>query len=337
MSSEVIPAAAEGLQEHTYNTLIEMWLDNFLTNLPSIRQGKKLEDIPKKTKEPIICVAAGPSLKRFNHLRMLKEWNHPILCCDRILNMALQEKLKPYAVATVDGSPAIYKFYNHPIIKKQSHIMGIFTTIISPNIPQSWRGPIYWYLSVMDEVLTEKGVNKKTVTYVLHYLANSASLISTMGNVGGFLVNLAIGLEADPIILVGYDFAEYVKYKDQTSYFKALTNMFMLKYKKKKIARDKAADLMQVEVNPDFIAEFDDMPYFKKGEQVRYLTNPVWKAYRNALGKLIINSKSHIIQSTGNGSLHSHAEWEADNTKYTLRNCKNFEAIPLEKVLDKYA
>ena len=317
LSEDVVPAAPDALRTHTYNVLIELWLDNIAENLPSIRSnGKPLEALPKRKNDPAICLAGGPSISRYSHLELIEKssWKHTVLSCDKTLVAALKHKIVPYAVASVDGSPAIAKFFSHKIVRKYAkEINATFNAMVHPSVTRSWNGDIYWFLNMIDALYTDdKKFNNKSITYILHVLTRRrASLISTIGNVGAFLLNLGFVLECDPLILVGYDFSEQVKYKSQAVYFNSFVEMYKQKFKDEKKARDKAAALHQVELNPDF--------------GTFYLVNPIWKTYRDMLAKHIIESKKHIIQATGNGCLHTGAV-----------KCSNFEAMPLKKALKKY-
>lgn len=343
MSSEVIPAAPDSVNINTFNVLIELWLENFLKNLTMIREGKKLEEIPKKN-NPCICIGAGPSLAKYGHLREIVKanWKHTVLCCDKELHNVLNYGIVPYVVGTVDGSPKIAKFYKHKIIREKAHLINAaFNISTHPETVKAWKGQKYWYVNITDEVKKEGKLNKQTVTYILHVLSNYKSMISTIGNVGSFLWNLATAIECDPIILVGYDFSEQVRYKTQAIYFHPLTNMYLQKAKTQpptqediQKAMDKSAALHQIEINPDFISPFNSLPYYKKGEHPQYLVNPYWKSYREVFAKFIVESKKHTINCTGNGCLHTEAKNKKD--EFILK-CPNFEAMSLMAVLRKYA
>lgn len=326
--SDVVPAAPDDVMRHTYDSLIGMWMENFAQNITAVRSGKDLQNLPKKP-EACICIGGGPSLKKFNHLKKIKDsgWKHPILTCDKELVNCLEMGLKPYLVATVDASPIIRKFYKHKLVKKATDINAAFNVTVHPLVRNSFRGPVYWYVAMMDPVQDAAGkLNRRSPTYILYLLSGRKAVISGIGNVGSFLWNVATDLQCSPIILVGYDFSEQVKDKAQAVYFPAFTAMYMQKYPNNpEKAQNLAADLHQVEVNKDFIAPFTDLPYMKKGEHPHYLVNPMWKRYRESLAMHIVASKKHTINASGNGCLTTEAI-----------KCENFEASNLEAVLEKY-
>lgn len=336
--SEIIPAAPATISDYTLRRNLPLWMDNLVQNLSQIRNGLDVEkDLPHK-KEPCIIIGAGPSLKHYNHLELIRKsgWKHPILSCDKTLGECLRHKIIPYATATVDGSPAIHGFYTAGIVKKHApQINALFSVLTHHSVTNTWTrygGRIYWYVPMLDNP------EMPSLTQAIYYLTNNKGIISGIGNVGACLWNMAYALECDPIILVGMDFSEQLRDIADAVYFPIFAGMFMQKYKDEKKAQDQAATLHQLEVNPDFIAEENGEgwlgEYYKKGQPVRYLVNPVWKFYRDLLAKHIVSSKRHTINATGNGCLHTEAKDEKGN--YILK-ADNFEAMNLKDVLEKYA
>ena len=154
-------------------------------------------------------------------------------------------------------------------------------------------------------------LNTRSVTYIIYLLSGRKGTMSGIGNVGSCIWNIGAALGASPLILVGYDFSEQVKYKSQAVYWNAFLRMYLTKYKNKKKALDAAAALHQVEENPDF--------------HTKYLVNPIWKQYRDLLKAHIVSSKIPTINATGNGCLTTEAI-----------KCENFTAKPLEEILNIY-
>ena len=333
------------LNEATYNIRIDLWLENFRLNLERIRQEPQLQDLEHRKGEPCICVGAGPSLARNKHLQKIGQsgWKHPVLCCDKIFADALSNSVNPYLVASVDGSPLVRKFYKPSIVRKNIRNINVaFNVAVHPTVA-NMKKPAYWFTGMLDDVTH---LQKHSVTYILCRLANHRGVISGVGNVGGFLWNEAVELECSPIILVGYDFSEQVKYKEQTVFWNGIVTEFLRQIMKEKghekptkqdgiDAQDKASLIHQIEENPDFIAEYDEPPYFTKGKPVRYLVNPTWKGYREALRGLLIGLSQEqlkrklpvttTINCSGNGCLHT----SSIQTPY-------FQAKPLEQILKEY-
>jgi hypothetical protein len=338
---ELVPAF-QGINRATLRTMLPYWMENLAVNLPKIREGKDITDLPKK-KEPCIIVGAGPSLKHFKHLEMIANhgWNHPILSCDKVLKNCLEAGLKPYATATIDASPKIASFYSDKIIRENaSNTKAVFNVFTNPSVVNTWEnynGEIYWSVPELDYPLLPDGTTNIGITFALAFLTKHHNVISGIGNVGAFLWNIATVLECDPIILVGLDFSEQLEDKADAVYFESFMHIMMKRYNDVKTAQDKAAEMHQMEENPDFISEEDGegwlKNYYEKGKPARYLVNPVWKQYREKFAAAIVQSKIHTINCTQNGCLHS----EAKNVEgeYILK-APNFESKPLKQVLEEY-
>ena len=317
VSQDLIKAAPEYISETTFGFLIDLWLESFYQNLPTIRANPSITELPKISKQPCILIGGGPSLTQYNHLEMIRQsgWKHPIFCCDKMFRETIRKGIVPQIVSSVDGSPKLAQFYTGLEHNKQASLVkAVFSLIVHPKTVHAWGRKAYWFTPIMDAVIgPKKGANKKTVTWILHSLSRGKAMMSGTGQVGSFLWNLAAELDASPIILVGFDFSEQVQDKADAVYFQPLTHMFLQETKGDvKAAQDKAALLHQVEENPDF--------------HRFYLVNPIWKRYRETLKKHITSSKIHTINCTENGCLHTQAI-----------TCKNFEAMPLEKALKKYS
>lgn len=331
MTEDLIKAAPEYISETTYNFLVDLWLESFYQNLPTIRANPSVSELPKISKQPCILIGGGPSLTQYNHLEMIRQsgWKHPVFCCDKMFRETIRTGIIPSIVSSVDGSPKLAQFYTGLEHNKQASLVkAVFSLIVHPKTIRAWGRKAYWFTPIMDAVIgPKKKLNKKTITWLLHSLSKGKAMMSGTGQVGSFLWNLAAELDASPIILVGFDFSEQVQDKADAVYFQPMTRMFLQQTKGDvKAAQDKAALLHQVEENPDFISEVDLPPYFKKGEHPQYLVNPIWKRYRETLKKHITSSRIHTINCTENGCLHTAAI-----------TCKNFEAMPLETALSEYS
>ena len=109
----------------------EQWVNNFAINLDKIWEEpsagelvlcKDNESIKKQNLSAIV-IGRGPSIKKFNHLELLKEsdYNGSIICCDGALIDTLKAGVTPerfpnFYVATIDPVPQIKKFYDDDLI-----------------------------------------------------------------------------------------------------------------------------------------------------------------------------------------------------------------------------
>lgn len=319
----------EGLSEQTYHAAIAGWMNNFRLNLPRIWKDPQITDLPKKEKQPAIIVGAGPSLQKFHHLEKIAKakWKFPILVCDKVLKQALDLKLKPYVVASVDGSPLIANFYNIRPEKIPSDLNAVFAVTVHPKVVKTWKRRIHWFVPMIDPV---QKLQDRSLTYLLCLIAKHKGTLSGIGNVGSLSWNIAAELGCSPLILIGFDFSEQVKYKEHGVYWNHLVAAFLKETGDLDKAQEKAALLYQVEENPDFKATFNDPPYYEKGKNVRYLVNPIWKGYRDQLAAHIVTSKIHTINCVGNGCIHTGARNK--NGDFILK-VPNFEAKSLEETL----
>ena len=347
MSEPEIVTAAKSVSDFTLRHMLPLWLDNLAENLKQIRNGLGAESLPKR-KEPCIVVAAGPSLTKLHHLEMIQNhaWTHTMLACDKMLSSCLTHSLLPYAVGTVDGTNKILPFYESLAIRNETkRIAALFSVFTHPDVVKTWKkhhGQIYWWTPLIDAIVTNEGrINPTSLTYAIHLMTKLKGIISGAGNVGAFLWNMACALDCDPIILVGFDFSEQIVDKANAIYFDGFTRMFLEspspkgdKYRENPVlATDAAADMHQVEVNPDVVSECDYLPFFRKGEHPKYVVNPIWKHYRNILAEHVVSSGRHTINCTGNGCLHTEAK--DDDGNYILK-VPNFESRNLRDVLEEY-
>ena len=111
----------------------EQWVNNFAINLDKIWEESSAGELAlckdnesiKKQNLSAIVIGRGPSIKKFNHLELLKEsdYNGSIICCDSALIPALKagvtpEKFPNFLVSTIDTDPGIKRFYDHELVKK---------------------------------------------------------------------------------------------------------------------------------------------------------------------------------------------------------------------------
>jgi len=179
------------------------WVTNFALNLPRIwieKSAKELnpevqENVKKKNNSAII-IGRGPSINKYEHLKLLAESNYQgtIVCCDGKLADALNagvtpDKFSKFYVATIDPKPTIKKYYDHEIIKSYgSKIKGVFTIITNPEAVEKARQAgiqIHWLHSLFDYNEGQKSFNNLSAL-MIRAKNNELRLpaIQTGGNVG---------------------------------------------------------------------------------------------------------------------------------------------------------
>lgn len=230
----------EKIGKNTAKKLLPLWAENFALNLPSIRDGKAINDLEGYGKgKAAIVVGAGPSLFIHKHLEMLAEssFDGVLLICDGVLKEALKagvtpEKFPSYFVGTVDGNrQLIWRHYDDPLVDKYgSKIKALFTTMAAPNARERAEKAgieIYWYNPVYDDWR-----RNESFTRLCGMMTSSEKrpkgigCIRGGGNVGSALAVIAFSVLQCPIVdLIGIDNG----YLDGTpiekmSYYKAIVN-----------------------------------------------------------------------------------------------------------------
>jgi len=179
------------------------WVMNFASNLSDIWNEKSAKELNpelkgtfEKEKYSAIVIGRGPSINKFEHLKLLAESDYQgtIVCCDGKLADALKAGITPdkfpkFYVITIDPYLNIKKHYDHEIVKEfGSKIKGIFTVITNLEVVQKAREcgiQIHWVHSLFDYNEGEKSFNNLSAL-MIRAKNNSHRLpgIQTGGNAG---------------------------------------------------------------------------------------------------------------------------------------------------------
>ncbi len=212
----------EVIKKKQYENFHE-WVKNFAINLPNIWNEKSAKILSpddkinfEKEKNSAIVIGRGPSINKFEHLKLLAESNYKgsIVCCDGKLVDALKagvtpEKFSKFYVVTIDPYENIKKHYEHEIIKSYgSKIKGIFSVITNPQVVEKVRETgikIHWIHSLFDYNEGEKSFNNLSAL-MIRAKNNEQRLpaIQTGGNVGtaSWFVSWQI-LKCSTVALIG--------------------------------------------------------------------------------------------------------------------------------------
>jgi hypothetical protein len=186
-------------QYENFNT----WVTNFSLNLPNIWNEKSAKILNpttntnfEKEDNSAIVIGRGPSINKFEHLKLLAKSNYQgnIICCDGKLADALNagvtpDKFPKFYVVTIDPYPGIRKHYDHEIIKSYgSKIKGMFTILTDPEVVEKARQTgiqIHWLHSLFDYNEGIKSFNNLSAL-MIRAKNNEHRLpaIQTGGNVG---------------------------------------------------------------------------------------------------------------------------------------------------------
>ena len=175
----------------------EIFLRNIEANLKHHRRGHVLgvlSNFLKGKNIPVLIVAAGPSLdNQIEHLKMFK--GHAIiLVVDIAFKAAMKHGLVPDFVVSCDASPIVAEFLDHPA---SVDIPLIVATHQDPKVIEVWKGPLYWYQSLMSPA--DADVEAVQNTYPLRTFSRAWASVS------GMSLGFAIDWGASCAIVAGWD------------------------------------------------------------------------------------------------------------------------------------
>mgnify|MGYP001626209389 CR=1 FL=1 len=287
-----LPKNVKVVMDLTFYSKCSLWYDNFAVNLPMIRGGRDVSELPRFDGEPVVLVGAGPSIWKFNHLELLGKWRKPIICVDKMLIPLLKRGIKPNIVASVDGDPSIKSFYDDPAVDEVEGVKAVFSVTVHPEVVKRCPFEKYWFINIFDEP-----TEPRSLTAAFHFMSGRKSMLVAGGTVGFFIVNLAYFLGCNPIILIGYDYSYDDLDITKTAYYKAYLA---------KCNGDKEAVKRYFSVRQN--------PKFKNF----YLIDLMWQVYRDIFEFYVKRMPVKIINATEAGSLHSIRNVEQRRFKQVL-------------------
>jgi len=202
----------------TWQLKEELWADNLAKNIPVVRTGRDIKELPKINSSSAVVVGAGPSIERHGHLKLLGEsgYGGAIIACDKVLAPCLKVGVEPDIMISVDGAQAISKFFDDPIIAENRKTKVALNVITHPDTINKIPHEKYFFMTAYDDPL-----GKKSMTRLIHFMTRK-TIMSSFGCAGGQAVNLAMFLGADPVIMVGMDYGYPSDTPlEQTSYYKS--------------------------------------------------------------------------------------------------------------------
>ena len=227
------PLMRDNIRDAT-KILLPMWMNNFSDNLPFIRFGNNLklkvksyessnladiaeEKVPDEEHPPqgsAIVIGRGPSLFKHNHLKLLAESNYKGMICasDGILITCLEHGIIPDLVTTVDGSPIIKKWFDHPLVKKHAKQLKIvLSATVNHEVYKMLRdfgAKIYWFYPMFDDWRNIQNFTKmQRIMTTSSYNKKPLQTAMAGGNTGTCSWVMAVSLfKRAPVALIGIDF-----------------------------------------------------------------------------------------------------------------------------------
>lgn len=205
---EVEVTKADILRTNTLNALLPQWASNFRENVsvayksPDMYAVENVEKI--KNAKSAIIIGAGPSVKKYNHLKMLAESNYDglVIVCDRILIPCLEAGVIPDIVCSIDGDKSIVDFYNSPLVNRYAHkIQAIFSTTVDPDVVNAWpcKDTLHFMNCHMDGMESPLTVSK------FMFFAANKTVIQSGGQVGLTCWFIAQSLHKNPLCMIGIE------------------------------------------------------------------------------------------------------------------------------------
>lgn len=203
LSSKDLQNSIEEVMKKKQYENFNQWVTNFSLNLPNIWNDEsanvlnpKINTSFEKENNSAIVIGRGPSINKFEHLKLLAESNYQgnIICCDGKLADTLNagvtpDKFSKFYVVTIDPYPGIIKHYEHEIIKSYgSKIKGMFTVLTDSKAVEKARQTgikIHWLHSLFDYNEGIKSFNNLSAIMIrAKNSEHKLPAIQTGGNVG---------------------------------------------------------------------------------------------------------------------------------------------------------
>lgn len=285
------PMALERVHEGTRKTMLKLWMRNFADNLPFIREGQTIRELVPHNPEtfpqgPALVLGRGPSIFTHSHLDLLEGLSDEIFltASDGILPDMLEHDIIPDLVVTVDGSEALLRYYDTPIVRKYADKLKVaMVTQAHPKVVQTVRDAgidLYWWLPMGDLPTGPESITAQEI-YMTCSEKNPTGVPSQEagGNAGSaaWVMTWAL-LRRSPIGLVGFDFG----YPEGTDITQTYYYSTFLKY----MDRDPLVSALKAES----LYELVHHPIFK----TTALVDPVFQGYREAFYRMLERCPSSV-------------------------------------------
>lgn len=290
-------------QDFFYKRYFETWVRNFGINLTNIWEDPSAKKLNYKSflkNSSAIVIGRGPSLKKFNHLKLLanSKYKGHIVCTDGALKTVLEsgvtpDKFSKFYVITVDpDKELIPEFYDHKIVRKYgSKIKGIFSTLVDPLVIKNAKKAkirIHWVHTLFDYQDGMRSFNNISALIVRAKKNTGLPAIQTGGNAGtsAWFVSWKI-LKCQTIALIGINHGW-----EESDSLKTIMSHGNVAIPPKISKKSKLFSKLYPKIyNPDFDSYC--------------ILDPIFQYYSNALKEFISRSPNNIktINATEGGSI----------------------------------
>jgi hypothetical protein len=291
--AEVGPTKSERLSENTAHALFPQWMINYRRNLDDIDKGKDMLALADKYKDckTAIVIGAGPSVQKYNHLKMLADaraqgrYKGVVLATDRILIPCLKAGLIPDIVMSLDGDFEVSEFFKHDLVNKHAHEMDVlFSAVVDNATVKMWpsSGNVYFFLPHIDTMEGDMSVSRG-----MFWMTNK-TVMHTGGNVGAACWFLSVAMNKDPIALIGMD----LSYPDVENIEEIPS--FGIYEKMHNGDPEKILKCFRRDYNP----------FFKNETITDYIMETYWEVFKSYIDAIHAAHGLKTINCTGGGRIH---------------------------------
>ena len=196
--------------------------------------GNEMIKVKNPPRGSAIVIGRGPSLYKHKHLKILHDSGYEglIAASDGALISCLEEGVIPDIVVTVDGSPVIKKYFDHPLVKKYGpEIKWCVSVTVHHDVFLAAKEigmPVYWFSPTFDDWRQhESWTRLQVLMTVTDKFEQGIPRAQSGGNAGACTWIMSFNIyKRSPIALIGIDFGypEEIKLED-TQYFSSVLNI----------------------------------------------------------------------------------------------------------------
>lgn len=222
------------LDHNTCMGLITQWVMNSsknMTNPNAPPDIKKLKEKLQPKGKAAVCIAAGPSMVKYDHLRLLHDsgFDGLIFCAAHALKATLDAGVIPDVCVVVDGNgDKIPAFFDHDIVRKHAPNINLVACMsVHPKTLDMWgHHNVYFFRTGVPFDLIP---NVDTLLAVMY---STYTELDSGGNNGAALYSVASWLGCPEVAFIGLDLGYYKDFPyEDTMYFNAYSGSIGTAYK----------------------------------------------------------------------------------------------------------
>lgn len=281
------------LDHNTCMGLVTQWVMNMSKNMINPKAPPDIKALKEKIKtegKRAVCIAAGPSVKKYDHLTLLKNsgFDGIIICAGHSLKAVLEAGIVPDICVVVDGNgEKIPAFFDHDIVRKHAPKINLVTCMaVHPKTLAMWgHHNVHFFRT---GVPTNLIPNVDTLIAVMY---SDYTELDSGGNNGSAMYSVAAYLGCPEVAIIGLDLGYYKDFPyEDTMYYHAYANSIGSVYKD---PQDMISRCFEDVHHPDFNTDcYIDFVYATFRDATLNMAKN-YKAY----------FKSQLVNCTGGGTV----------------------------------